>query len=694
MTITANDGTNQVVCQFRLSVVDVTPPTITAPDDITVPADAGSCSASPDLGMAAAGDNCDVVISNDAMPPFPVGDTVVTWTAEDVSGNTATDTQTVTVSANNQIDVEVELMSADSGPFDRCITFEVVDCDTGKTEVVEVVMTFENTGDGTRGTAALEVPCDDGSGNPITYDCITARDRLHTLRRTQDLMISGNNYLADFTSDTGKALVGGNLNDDQFIDILDFGTYTSQFSMNIGADTDCSTAAPHSDISGNGVVDLGDFTFIQVNFLRFKEDDCCVVSALAGGPVTEISVRELYRLGLGHLAVADLNNDGMLDLMDMVAFMNGARPEGIADMAGEQANWFDDDAWTDGRRPHAETDVQIDGLMTIALQGAVARSVAVQSGGTLRILDGSLAAQTMIVHAGGMLEIDGTSMLMLNGLTLEAGATLAWNGGVIEVAGGIYNQADADLLVGTTDVLSTLSLVQGASATITEHTYIGLGEGHLGLVEIDSGASLFTGRDLYVGFGGQGTLLVTDGGVVGSQGGHLGFLGSGRGEAVLSGLGSTWSVAEHLHVGGMGEGILTVLDGALVIAPVTTVGQMGVLAGDGLVRGDLVNTGVVRPMGTLGIDGDYVQSGALRLELGNFHADTLSVAGDAHLGGVLTVTLDDQFQAVPGNAFVVLTADRVSGRFDGLQLPELPQGMMFDVAYGPGSVTLTVTSVV
>jgi hypothetical protein len=43
-------------------------------------------------------------------------------------------------------------------------------------------------------------------------------------------------------------------------------------------------------------------------------------------PVTRISIEELERRGLGDLIVADLNHDGWLDIRDMEAFMNGARP--------------------------------------------------------------------------------------------------------------------------------------------------------------------------------------------------------------------------------------------------------------------------------------------------------------------------------------------------------------------------------
>ena len=72
-----------------------------------------------------------------------------------------------------------------------------------------------------------------------------------------------------------NSLIGGNLNDDQWIDILDYGMFVGQYGLPVGADTPCGTAPPHADISGNGTVGTEDFTFIQTQFLWAREADCC-----------------------------------------------------------------------------------------------------------------------------------------------------------------------------------------------------------------------------------------------------------------------------------------------------------------------------------------------------------------------------------------------------------------------------------
>ncbi|MCP4284353.1 MAG: PKD domain-containing protein, partial [Gammaproteobacteria bacterium] len=78
-----------------VTIVDTTPPLITAPAGITI-ASGGN------IGTATASDIFPVTLSNDAPSSFPVGNTIVTWTATDTSGNTVTATQTITVNGESQ----------------------------------------------------------------------------------------------------------------------------------------------------------------------------------------------------------------------------------------------------------------------------------------------------------------------------------------------------------------------------------------------------------------------------------------------------------------------------------------------------------------------------------------------------------------------------------------------------------------
>ncbi len=103
VTCEAIDPTGVVVerCQFAVTVLgDTRPPTINCPADITGPNDPGACGAKVDYVRPQASDNCPGVTVSCLPPPgsfFPVAATLVTCTATDASGQTASCTFSVIV---------------------------------------------------------------------------------------------------------------------------------------------------------------------------------------------------------------------------------------------------------------------------------------------------------------------------------------------------------------------------------------------------------------------------------------------------------------------------------------------------------------------------------------------------------------------------------------------------------------------
>lgn len=80
-----------------ITIQDTIPPVLTIPADVRV--EATGVLSTVDIGVATAVDVVDgiVVVSDDAPSQFPLGETVVTYTASDAAGNTSTGTQIVIV---------------------------------------------------------------------------------------------------------------------------------------------------------------------------------------------------------------------------------------------------------------------------------------------------------------------------------------------------------------------------------------------------------------------------------------------------------------------------------------------------------------------------------------------------------------------------------------------------------------------
>lgn len=370
ISVSAIDECGNPSAPFSVSGLwsDTSAPVVNAgPDPAPYPADAGGCTALVAWAAAAASDNCPNVLttvydidegnngSNEVTGQsgtshtFPVGTHRVTARVSDGCGNEGSDFFLVTVLPVNEMVVDVELNWQFAGT--RCITFELWNCPgstPAATVSAELTFTYSGLDNGKAENQIVLIPC--GAG---PYDCITARDRLHTLRQTDETpTIVGTQYDVSFTG--ADKLRGGNLNDDYWIDILDFGVYSFKYGKRyrdgvevlptdppFDGDTFCAppTLPPHADISGNGFVFTEDFTFIQQAYLTHHEANCCGQSGLQGsggrsiataeateGPVISITVAELHARGLGELAVADLNHDGVLDSLDMIAFIAGARP--------------------------------------------------------------------------------------------------------------------------------------------------------------------------------------------------------------------------------------------------------------------------------------------------------------------------------------------------------------------------------
>jgi len=126
MDISGNTST----CSHTVNLLDIDPPSVTCPVDITENAPVGQCDANILMLVPGAGDNCsaNVMLSNDynntanASDIYPVGTTTVTWTATDNSGNTGTCSFNVVVEGPMSVDAGPDQVSCASGTSDLLVT--------------------------------------------------------------------------------------------------------------------------------------------------------------------------------------------------------------------------------------------------------------------------------------------------------------------------------------------------------------------------------------------------------------------------------------------------------------------------------------------------------------------------------------------------------------------------------------------
>ena len=179
-TVTDNTGNTATATQ-KVTVSDNTDPTITAPADVAAEANSGNCTAtSVAIGTPDTNDNCGVdTVSNNAPADFPLGETIVTWTVTDNTGNTATATQKVTVSDNTDPTI--------SAPADV-----VVDANSGNCTATGVALgtptTYDNCG---IASATNNAPADFPLGETIVTWTVTDNAG-NTATDTQKVIISDN----------------------------------------------------------------------------------------------------------------------------------------------------------------------------------------------------------------------------------------------------------------------------------------------------------------------------------------------------------------------------------------------------------------------------------------------------------------------------------------------------------------------
>ena len=285
-----DDAGNTGTASATVTVVDTTAPAVTVPADITVEANvAGGAEATlaaiaTFLSAATATDTVDAnpTIMNDAPMLFPVGDTSVTFTATDESGNSALATAMVTVVApaltDFRISFNTQVDPADlDGKGPQPTSFSQQRSDVREIVIdSDVPIALPSAGDLVLTNLGVNAPADDadavvplsdvqlelrngGTTLTISFAAGQLEDGVYQLELLSAIT-GGANFT--FTGNTANRfyVLTGDWNGDGGVDEEDLMTFRYWFGNPV------PTAPDYVDVNGTGGINVQDFAGFATNF--------------------------------------------------------------------------------------------------------------------------------------------------------------------------------------------------------------------------------------------------------------------------------------------------------------------------------------------------------------------------------------------------------------------------------------------
>ncbi len=317
------------------------------------------------------------------------------------------------------------------------------------------------------------------------------------------------------------------------------------------------------------------------------------------------------------------------------------------------------------------------------------------------------------IGAGKLTIADGATASTLNSAVLGASSTGV--GDAFVQGNGSHWAIDVDLTIGDSG-RGALSILDGGSLS-AQRVLVGARLNAPGIGELvvqGTNSHVDAAEQLVVGGGGgagarEGQLAISAGGVVENNLGMIAATPGATGHVDVDGAGAIWRNRDALHIGGSefgpgGHGTLVIsqeglvaathaitiwdpgqllLEGGRVEAPNVAI-QTGILAGEGIIAGDVFNAGrleIGNDIGRMVITGDYSENFAGRIVLEIAGAiegeyDVLQIDGQALFhGGNLDVMFVDGYLPQAGDVYDLLDFDTAGGELGGVQLPALAEGL-------------------
>ena len=318
---------------------------------------------------------------------------------------------------------------------------------------------------------------------------------------------------------------------------------------------------------------------------------------------------------------------------------------------------------------------------------------------------------TLDVNEGGVVTSEYAAVGADEGSTGTATVTGAGSQWAISQALAVGAFGDGDLTISDGgEVYASEVYIGGFDASILDEEIEETPEG--------TGTVTVTGEDsylqaggswtLYVGYSGDGTLDILDGGTVFSENSYIGYLEGSTGTVTVSDPNSSWMVDGDLSVGYVGEGSLTIANGGAVDANEVVVGAYNtgtlLISGGGVLDANTVFIGQAQDLGVgvATVTGAGSVLDANDVYIGAWGEGDLTISDGAQMNstaawigafwsgtGTATVTGSDSLWDVEGDLYVGYDGDGTLVISDGGEVTSTSGMIAADSVDSVGTVTVT-----